>query len=263
MKGRFEDLWKTYKSQGMYIGGHPMTGKEKGGFMNSDPLLFENAVYIVSQTGKTSPGIKKLLELLSTLGARAVYLDPYLHDRVVASVSHLPQLASVALVNAVAKNSSGVDNLDFAAGGFRDMTRIASSSFNIWKDVVSLNKNEIISALDLFIGELGRLKQEISEGNSKALEDAFNSARVMRERIPKVNKGFITPLFYISVFIKDEPGSISRISTALFKESINIKDIELLKFREGSGGTFQMAFESEAESLRAGQILKSAGLDVY
>ncbi|MCU7489981.1 MAG: prephenate dehydrogenase/arogenate dehydrogenase family protein [Ignavibacteria bacterium] len=263
VKGKFEDSWKSLKSKGTYIGGHPMTGKEKGGFQNSDPLLFENAVYIVSASGKESPYINKFLGILSILGARPVYLDPYVHDKVVASVSHLPQLLSVALVNTVARNSDGVNNLDFAAGGFRDMTRIASSSFNIWKDVIRFNKREIISALELFIGEVSSMKDEISRGNPEALEALFNSSRESRERIPKVNKGFITPLFYISVFIKDEPGSISRISSALFQESINIKDIELLKFREGTGGTFQIAFESESESIRAAEILERAGLDVY
>jgi prephenate dehydrogenase len=263
IKGRFEDLWKSLESSGTYIGGHPMTGKEKGGFINSDPLLFENAVYIVSERGKNTPEMKKFLDMLAILGARPVYLDPYVHDRVVANVSHLPQLLSVALVNTVAKNSSGVNNLDFAAGGFRDMTRIASSSFNIWKDVVRLNKKEIMTALDQFILELGIMRNEIEREESTALASSFESSKDSRERIPKVNKGFITPLFYISVFIKDEPGSISRISSALFEESINIKDIELLKFREGTGGTFQIAFESESESIRAAQILRNAGLEVY
>lgn len=143
------------------------------------------------------------------------------------------------------------------------MTRIASSSFNIWKDVLGLNKGEIVSVLDNFMAEVSRMRDEIEREDTQALEASFNSSRQSRERIPKVNKGFITPLFYISVFIKDEPGSISRISSALFAESINIKDIELLKFREGTGGTFQIAFESENESIRAAQILKNAGLDVY
>lgn len=263
IKGKFEDLWKSIQSQGEYIGGHPMTGKEKGGYGNSDPLLFENAVYIVSANGKESPSIRKFLDIMATLGARPVYLDPYVHDKVVANVSHLPQLVSVALVNTVAGNSAGANNLDFAAGGFRDMTRIASSSFNIWKDVIRLNKDEIISALDLFAGEISRMRNEISRGNFQLLEELFNSARSSRERIPKVNKGFITPLFYISVFIKDEPGSISRISSALYGESINIKDIELLKFREGTGGTFHIAFDSEDESIMAAEILKKAGLEVY
>lgn len=263
IKGRFETIWSSIKSSGMYIGGHPMTGKEKGGYRNSDPLLFENAVYILSESGRESAGLGKLLGILNILGARAVFLDPFIHDRVVANVSHLPQLLSVALVNAAAKNSGGINNLDFAAGGFRDMTRIASSSFNIWKDVLLLNSSEIISALDSFIGELVSIKEEIKEGKTGALKAAFNSARNSREMIPKVNKGFITQLFYISVFIKDEPGSISRISGALYQESINIKDIELLKFREGTGGTFQIAFESEDERIRAIEILKKAGLDVY
>ena len=144
IKGALEDKRKNIKSKGIYIGGHPMTGKEKGGYENSDELLFENAVYILSDTEKENPKTKDLTDIIKLLGARIIFLNPNVHDKVVANVSHIPQLLAVVLVNSASKKSDDINNLDFAAGGFRDMTRIASSDFNIWESVLKLNKNEIL-----------------------------------------------------------------------------------------------------------------------
>jgi prephenate dehydrogenase len=125
VKGIFEREWRSLKSKGIYIGGHPMTGKESGGFENSDPLLFENSVYIISNSEKNPHNLNKLIEIIHLLGARIRFLDPFIHDKIIAQVSHLPQLLAVSLVNSVSKNDNGINYLDFAAGGFRDMTRIA------------------------------------------------------------------------------------------------------------------------------------------
>jgi prephenate dehydrogenase len=263
VKGIFQRTWDSLSSKGIYIGGHPMTGKEKGGYSNSDPLLFENAVYIISEKVKNESAKAKLLSIVKLLGARAVSLNPFVHDKVVANVSHLPQLLSVALVNNASKNSQEKNNLDFAAGGFRDMTRIASSSFNIWDPVLRYNKDEILSAIESLQGEISKMKDQLITGQIDPISKCFDSARISRDSIPKDTKGFISPLFYISVYVKDEPGIISRISTALFQESINIKDIELLKIREGAGGTFRLAFDGLEDSQRAKVILNDIGFEVY
>lgn len=262
IKGAFEDTWQKSRSKGIYIGGHPMTGKEKGGYENSDPLLFENAVYIISSKAEFSPQIDFFLDVIHIMGARTVFLDPYLHDNVVANVSHLPQLLSVALVNSAGSSDKGVNNLDFAAGGFRDMTRIASSSFNIWDSVIKHNRQEILSAISQLQSELDKIKSLVETLQTDKLEELFASAAARRDQIPKNNKGFINTLYDISVFVKDEPGIVSRISTALYKNGINIKDIELLKIREGSGGTFRMSFSSLNEADLAKDILRSEGFQV-
>lgn len=264
VKGIFKKTWDMLSVKGSYIGGHPMTGKEKGGYRNSDPLLFENAVYIISETAINSDAAEKFLSVIKLLGCRIIPLDPFLHDKVVANVSHLPQILSVALVNNASKNSTGnKNNLDFAAGGFKDMTRIASSNYNIWEPVLKHNKEEILSSLDSLLEELSKFKKYLISDNSEDIGNFFESARTMRDVIPKDTKGFISPLFYISVYVKDEPGIISRISTALFNESINIKDIELLKIREGSGGTFRLAFDDQSDSEKAKIILNRIGFEVY
>ncbi len=259
VKSVFQEIWEKKERKGIYIGGHPMTGKEKGGFENSDPLLFENCVYILNESAKEFSAIDLFTEIIHQLGARITFLNPKVHDIIVASVSHLPQLLSVSLINSAGLKGSDINFFDYAAGGFRDMTRIASSEFNVWEPVLRENRKNIIQAIDNFIFDLDQMKKSISIEDYKKLTDKFESARVKRDEIPKSNKGFINQIYDVFVFVKDEPGVISKISTALFENNINIKDIELLKIREGSGGTFRMAFESEDDAKKARQIIEQIG----
>jgi prephenate dehydrogenase len=259
VKSVFQEIWDKKERKGFYIGGHPMTGKEKGGYDNSDPLLFENCVYILNDSAKEYPLIDFFTELIHQLGARITFLNPKVHDIIVASVSHLPQLVSVSLINSANFKESTINFFDYAAGGFRDMTRIASSDFNIWEPIIRKNGKNIIQAIDNFIFDLEQIKKSIAKENYETLSKKFESARIKRDEIPKSNKGFINQIYDVFVFVKDEPGVISKISTALFESNINIKDIELLKIREGSGGTFRLAFESEADAERAKKIIEEIG----
>lgn len=262
VKGIFETKWKSLNSKGVYIGGHPMTGKEAGGFENSDPLLFENSVYIISDTQKSSERLKKFTGIINLLGARIRFLDPYVHDKIIARVSHLPQLLAVGLVNSVSGNENGINYLDFAAGGFRDMTRIASGNFDIWQPVVKMNKDEILSAIESVNKYLIQLQNLISCENDIYLKELFDKARTKRDEIPKNTKGFINPLYDIFIFVKDEPGVLSKLTTVLYQNSINIKDMELLKIREGTGGTFRMSFQSQEDADKAEKVIKEIGFRI-
>ena len=254
----FKKEWDKLNSKGIYIGGHPMTGKEVGGYVNSDPLLFENSVYIVTEdlTLEQHSSFRKVIELL---GANILFIPPKQHDVIAASVSHLPQLLSVALVNTASLKTDNYNFLDLAAGGFRDMTRIASSKFNIWESVIDKNKNQILTAIEKFSFELDKINKWIAGNNFKQLANYFSEAAKNRDEIPQNTKGFLTPVYDIFIFVKDEPGVISKISSKLFEAGINIKDIELLKIREGSGGTFRLAFESEKIAEQAKTILSDLG----
>jgi prephenate dehydrogenase len=261
VKGVFYSKWKGLKSKGTYIGGHPMTGKEKSGFENSDPLLFENSVYILSDKPETSKS-DELIKIIELLGARVRFLDPYVHDKIIANVSHLPQLLAVALVNSVSAQSSNPSYLDFAAGGFRDMTRIANNNFDIWEPVFQFNKDEISSALDNLEENLKQMQLILHDEKYDELKKLFNSASESRDQVPKNTKGFLKPLHDIFVFVKDEPGVLSKITTSLYNNSINIKDMELLKIREGTGGTFRLSFQSKDEVSKAVQIIQDIGFKV-
>jgi prephenate dehydrogenase len=258
IKTPFEKIWNDANSKGIYIGGHPMTGKEKSGYANSDYMLFENSVYIITQNQKENPRVKQLYKLLEAVGNRITFLSPELHDNIVAEVSHLPQLLSIALVNAITHRENQ-NSLSYAAGGFRDMTRIASSLFEIWQPILVQNKEKILNSLNSFSHELNLIRNYLMNDNYSELSEKFEEARIRRDEIPKNTKGLISQLYDVFVYVKDQPGEMSKISTALFENNVNIKDIELLKIREGTGGTFRFSFDSEPDAEKAKTIIESIG----
>ena len=259
VKSVFEKKWNSISSKGIYIGGHPMTGKETSGYESSEELLFENSVYIISDTSKNEQKLNELVEVIRLLGARVRFLDPYLHDKVISRVSHLPQLLAVSLVNTASDNNDKINYLDFAAGGFRDMTRIASSGFGIWESVLKMNKEEIISSIKLLRENLNKIEDNLNSDNFGAMENLFEKARKRRDEIPKNAKGFINPLVDVFIYVKDQPGVLSKLSTIMYKNNINIKDVELLKIREGTGGTFRVSFENENIAAIAKKLMEDAG----
>jgi prephenate dehydrogenase len=261
IKGKIKGVVNESLCKALYIGGHPMTGKEKGGYENSDPLLFENSTYIINDNVKDNPKALPFFNLVKSMGAKIYFVDADLHDHIVANVSHFPQLLSVALVNSSAKVADGIKYTDFAAGGFRDMTRIASSEFNVWESIIDINKDKIIDSIESFQTYLSKIKKQINDSAYKSLADEFEHARFNRDEIPKDTKGFLTPLHDLFVFVTDVPGIIAKISTALFEKSINIKDIELLKIREGTGGTFRLSFDNESDVQQAKIIIEGIGFE--
>jgi prephenate dehydrogenase len=249
--------------RGNFVGGHPMAGVELSGVDAAHPLLFENAVYVLSPMKSNPAGmLQQFADFLKELGARVVVMDPKTHDEVASAVSHLPQLTAVALTNVAGKeHRSGRRHLRLAAGGFRDLTRIASSRPEIWKDILEFNRDEIDKSLVLLIRELERYRSYLRRGTND-LAGKFRSARRIRDGIPKSMKGFLHPLAELYVFVKDKPGMMAKMTSVLAKAKINIKDIELVKVREGRGGTFRLAFESKETSARAAVILKRTGFEI-
>ncbi len=241
-----------------FIGGHPMAGAEGRGIGWADALLFENAVYaLIPDENTPLPLAQQLGDLLEQIGAKVLFMSPSLHDKVAAAVSHLPQVTAVALMNLVSAHQNDSPHfLRLAAGGFRDMTRIASSPYSVWKDILKTNREEILSTIDEFIGILGEMRSRIGQ---PGMETLFENASRHRLSIPKDTKGFLKPHYDVLVRVEDKPGVISTISTALSGESINIKDIEILKVREGEAGTLRLSLESPEMRDRTLQLLNAIG----
>ena len=188
-------------------------------------------------------------------------LTPQMHDRIIAAVSHLPQFAAVSMTNLIARFYQEDPNyLKLAAGGFRDMTRIASSPFSLWRDICRTNAEQISLFIDEYIAELQRIKTMLEK---QELEPYFNQAAITRLAIPRDTKGFIRPSYDVSIAVEDEPGVIAKFSTVLAKNKINIKDIEVLKVREGEGGTIRLAFENDADRQKAVDLIREVGLSCY
>jgi len=250
---------REYLPEGIiFIGGHPMAGSEKSGIEASDPFLFQNVIYVLSPDNSANEeSINRFQALIESLGARVIFLTPHEHDAIASAVSHLPQMIAVTLVNLVGNlDHSNPVYLRMAAGGFRDLTRIAMSPFSMWKDILETNKELVEDIIDTFITELQRLKHSIC---SDKLKTSFTCASQIRTTIPRDTKGFMNELHDILVEAEDCPGEIANISNRLFKENINIKDIEVLKVREGEGGTLRLAFENEQAAARAVEVLTKSG----
>ncbi len=244
-----------------FIGGHPMAGSEFKGVGAADHFLFENATWVLTPNRPVAqPKVKALVELLELVGAKVLIMQPRLHDEIAAAVSHMPQMAALALMNLAAdKNEESQYFLKMAAGGFRDMTRIASSPYSIWESICDTNSDMIGDFIDLYIHELERVRTLLNDG--KELERYFVKAAKNRLSIPTDTKGFLNPQFEISVTAEDRPGVIASIATILSENQINIKDMEVLKIRENEGGTFRLAFASEEDQLNAIELLRAEGFD--
>lgn len=249
---------KYFTGARYFIGGHPMAGREKGGWENADPYLFENAIYVLTPLPNSSPLLLNSLKgLLQAIGAQVITLAPEEHDRIAAEVSHLPQLLAIALTNFMMREGvESASRLQLAAGGFRDMTRIAASPFSLWRDILSSNPVNLRKSLQEFTATLQSLADQLEDDG---LEKSFQRANQWRQLIPRDTRGFLQPHFDLTVTAPDRPGEIARIAAALAAENINIKDIEVLKVREGEGGTLRLAFDSEAARALAEQTLEQIG----
>lgn len=252
-----------------FIGGHPMAGSERRGIEHADALLFENATYVVcppseDQQESLAREHPEFIRLLESTGARLIILDPDRHDQIAASVSHLPQLLAVALTNFTAgRNENDQGFFQLAAGGFRDMTRVASSPFDVWRDIIVANHGPILDVLAGFAAQLQSLRNRVASEDLEDLSDMFELARLTRDTIPRDTKGFLHPLADVYVYAEDRPGELLSITRILHEAGINIKDIELLKIREGTGGAFRIGFSGPAVADAATNALSGAGYTAY
>ncbi|HEV2494587.1 MAG TPA: prephenate dehydrogenase [Terriglobia bacterium] len=178
---------ELFGDEPLFLGGHPLAGKELSGFENADAALFEGARYALTPLTPdhlADERVKAFSELLETLGARPFLCDASAHDRAVAYLSHLPQLLSTSLASLIAEQ--GTEDflpLDLAASGFRDLTRLAESPYAVWRDICLTNIENIQSALDLLIEKLEAVKLHLSD---RELEREFKQAAKLRERLRRL-----------------------------------------------------------------------------
>ncbi len=250
---------------GRFVGGHPMAGAEKGGYAHADAFLFENATYVLCPP----PGIPDahftrhytdLIRLVEATGARVLLLDADRHDAIAARVSHVPQLLATALAATTGTAAAHDDALTaLAAGGFRDMTRIAESPYGVWQGILAGNRAHALDALDQVLETLHALHHALAAGDDAALDALFAAGASLRSRVPPRSKGFLRPLHEIRLHAADVPGFLARATTVLFDAGLNVKDLELLKVREGTGGTFRVAFAGPGDVEKALAALEEAG----
>jgi prephenate dehydrogenase len=171
----------------LFLGGHPLAGKERSGLEYADAALFEDARYVLTTLApehRADERVQAFSALLETLGARPYVSDASSHDRAVAFLSHLPQLISSGLAGLVADESAGGGlPLELAASGFRDVTRLAESPYSVWRDICLTNIENIQQALEAFIEKLESLKLHLSD---RELEREFKQAAKLRAKLRRL-----------------------------------------------------------------------------
>ena len=199
-----------------FVPGHPMGGSERSGPEHASASVVDGIVWVLAPVPETDPAATDAVRAWTErLGARPVVMDPERHDRLVAVVSHLPQIASTTLMGTAPHREAGEqDALLLAAGGFRDLTRLAASQSALWSEILVANREQVASAIDLFVERLEALRARIADADAAGVEATFDAAKRARLGLaakPTVRAGVAV----WQVEIPDEPGALARITAVL------------------------------------------------
>lgn len=241
-----------------FIGGHPMAGSHKSGVAAAKVTLFENAFYLLTPSNERSK--EKIGELKQWLtGTHATFFEvtPEEHDEMIAFVSHFPHVVAASLVHLV-KNANDEFPLlkRLAAGGFRDITRIASSSPQMWADISIGNRSNLIKILDAWMENLLHVKQSLQQRQYAELYTFYEDAKVYRDQLPIHGSGAIPSFYDLFVDIPDYPGVVSTIMKYLANAEISITNIRILETREDVYGVLRISFQTELDRNKAYEVLK-------
>jgi prephenate dehydrogenase len=238
-----------------FVGGHPMAGSEQEGVDGADAALFEGATWVLTPTDDTdAAAYTRVRAVVSSLGADVVELRPEDHDNLVALVSHVPHLTAAALMQLA---SSGAEEhaalLRLAAGGFRDMTRVAAGHPGIWPDICTENRAAIVAAIDSLQAALGEMRSMVDGGDREALLDWLETARRARVNLP-TSAPRPEELTEIRVPVPDRAGVIAEVSTLVSELGVNMFDLETVHSAEG-GGLLVFLVETGSADLVRGALL--------
>ena len=236
-----------------FVGGHPMAGSEQIGLHGADPELFEGAVWVLTPTAATDlESFDRLKGVVMSLGADVLVLSPEDHDRLVAVVSHVPHLVAATLMNAA---SAGAEQdgalLRLAAGGFRDMTRVAAGHPGIWPDICAENASAIVDALDALVGDLSAMRKRVAAQDRDGLLGVLEKASAARRNLP-LRIARPERLAELRIRVPDRPGELAVITSVAAEEGIGIYDIEIAHSAEGTRGVLILVVDrADAATLTA------------
>lgn len=257
---------KAALAQGLgdrFIGGHPMAGSEKSGYEYSDALMLENIFYLLCPTPLTDPDrTRRMTELVRALKANPYRIGAEAHDRSVATISHLPHLVAAALVNLVHRTDGPEETMrHLAAGGFKDITRIASSSPVMWQQIFSANREMVLSVLRQYIDSLEDIEQALIRDDMSAIHELFVESGAYRKTFADAH-GLLEAQHSFSVQVADRPGAISILSAILAAGGISIKNIGINHNRESGSGALRIEFYDATSCTAAERLLKFYNYDI-
>ena len=220
-----------------FVGGHPMAGSEQEGVDGADATLFVGSTWVLTPTSNTDERAYTLvLRVIRDLGADVITVTPAHHDELVALVSHVPQLAASTLMDvATANEDDRRTMLRLAAGGFRDMTRIAAGHPGIWPDILATNRDAVLAALDSYVAALLRAREIVASGSREDLLSLLERARAARRNLP-IGVSMATNLVELRVPVPDRPGVLAEVTTLAGRLGVNVVDVEIAHSLEGGRG---------------------------
>ncbi len=246
-----------------FVGGHPMAGSERSGVKAADPALFRGAYYVLTPTDDTNlEAYRQIHEFVSALGARVISVPAGAHDEAVAVVSHVPHVAASALVALASRRSTrgGRDVLRLAAGGFKDMTRIAAGSPELWTGICLDNAGPLVAGIEELQAVLGELADAVSEGDAEAIRAWLAEPAEVRRQLPAQWVPDTAALFELSLPMTDRPGVVGQITTAVSRVGCNIEDIEIDHQSEDSA-VLRLILTDEGDRARLLSDLDAAGFN--
>lgn len=246
-----------------FIGGHPMAGSHKKGIQAAKEYLFENAIYILTPLpGCKGDKVEELKSLLASTKSKFLVLEPKEHDEMTSVISHFPHLIASSLVHQ-AKNwqEKHAYLSKLAAGGFRDITRIASSNPDMWQDIFFHNRQGMARLLADWIEEMRELKTLLQTGDRESMYEYLEQAKEYRDGMEGHTKGAIPSFYDLYVDIRDQPGALLKVMEQISGHQISINNIEILEIREGITGVLRLSFQTETDQKRSESILKDQGYE--
>lgn len=239
-----------------FIGGHPMAGSHKSGVTAADEHLFENAYYILTSL-KAGKQVQELQKLLQGTRAKFVVLTAQEHDQITGMLSHLPHIIAAGLVNqSKVFNEEYPRSRQLAAGGFRDITRIASSDPQMWTDILLSNKEALLGLMRSWQTEMDQISTWIQNENKEAIFQFFYEAKETRNQMPVHKEGAIPAFHDLFVDVPDVPGVIAEITALLGKAQLSLINLKILETREDIYGILQLSFKRQEDSEKAKEIIE-------
>ncbi|MCR5389035.1 MAG: prephenate dehydrogenase/arogenate dehydrogenase family protein [Lachnospiraceae bacterium] len=263
VKGDINNMVESLGLESSFIGGHPMAGTENSGYAYANAYLIENAYYILTVTDKISEThVKALEDFIKALGAIPITMTPKEHDYATAAISHLPHVLAAALVNLVRESDTKDEVMKtIAAGGFKDITRIASSSSVMWQNICLENKDEILRLIDGFTAQFKDMRSRIESADADGIFDFFKTAKDYRDSFTVNSKNGIR--FELFIDLIDKAGGIATIATLLANNNINIKNIGIVHNREFEQGVLHIELYDKPSLDKTVDLLRNNSYTVY
>ena len=242
-----------------------MVGSERSGYDAANDRLIENAYYFVTPSATVSDSkVEEFRTFLEDLGAIPIIYSPERHDEITAYISHIPHVIASSLVNLVAAKEDDNGMLkQLAAGGFKDITRIASSNPVVWEHILLSNPENVVTGLQSFVDELNDMVDYIENENARGIYNFFDRAKDYRNSVPEHATGVIRMNYDVYLDIPDEPGALAKAVTHIGDANINLKNIGITHNREDNEGVLRLSFYDNDSAVAAAKLLKGLGYQIY